>query len=265
MDQWHLTLSSSHRLTFFPTEQQMRAAVRTIDRIVGELAAMFCVVDDHVHVWFMTTVSRVGFITGALRRALGPLAAAVIDVVHHKPIAKRSHQRSMVGYLLDQLGHHRIDEPPALWSGACYQDLIGARRLERFRPRIRRLLPRLSRGDIDRAVGVAPGSLREATPEQVRRAASAGVVEAAAAALAVGPKLVGRARPVTLARRAACHVATAAGIRQTDLSEAMELPTRTIRRLLSEPAEPDLLRAVRLQLGLRSLNLPGALSARPRG
>lgn len=252
MEQWHLTLSSEHRKTLFSTEQLLRKAVRTLDRVVGDGAWLFSIVDSHVHSWLSATRARIGVVGGALRRALGAIAEAVIEVVHWRPVETRRHQRNMTRYLLDQLGHHGIDSAPQLWSGSCYQDLIGARILDRFRPRIRRILPRLHREDLDRAVGVEPCSLREATPEQLRRAGAIGIVEAAAAAFAVGPTLIGRARPVTRARRSASLVARSVEIRTADVADALELPARTVRRLLTEPVDATELRAVRLQVALRS-------------
>ncbi len=261
MDQLHLTLASSNRATLFPTERLMRAAVRTVDRVVGDTAAMFVVVDSHVHVWIIAPEARIGILGGALRRALGHLSAAPIDLRYHRLLRTRSHQRNTVGYLLDQLEHHGIDAPPASWTGGCYQDLVGARLLDAFRPRIRQILPRLRREELDVAVRLAPGSLREATREQVRRAGAMGIADAAARALAAGPELVGRARPVTRARRAACHVATAAGIRTPELSDALALPMRTVRRLAQEVTEADLIRAVRLQISLSDVAPPGLAAA----
>jgi len=261
MDQIHLTLASARRATLFPTERLMRAAVRTLDRVVGDLAALFAIVDSHVHVWFTIVEARIGYVGGALQRALGRLSATPIDLRYHKPLETRRHQRNTVGYMLDQLDHHRIVAPPASWTGGCYQDLIGARLLDNFRPRIRQVLPRLRRDELDVAVRLTPGSLKEATPEQVRRAGAIGVVEASTRALAVGPKLVGRSRPVTRARRAACRVATAVGIRTPELSDALGLPMRTVRRLIDEVSETDLVRAVRLQISLADLAPPGLSAA----
>lgn len=253
MEQWHVTLSSTHRKTLFPLEHMLRAAVLVIDRVVGDVVLLFCVTDNHVHVWMLVAGDRVRYIGGLLRRSLRRVTEVPIDVVDCRPVATRGHELNMVDYLLGQLGHHGIDAFPPRWAGCCYQDLIGARRLDGFRPRIRQYLPRLHRADLDRVVGIEPDSLGEAAPADVRRAGPEAVVDAAARALAVGPELLGRPRRVTTARRAACHVATEARIRQIDIAQALALPPRTVRRLVSEPVAPELLSATRLQIAIAQL------------
>ena len=267
MQQWHITLTSSHRQTLFQTEQELRAAVRTIDRVAGDCVIMFCIVDDHTHVWVFAPADRIDALARSLRHALEPSAAVPLDVVYYKPVATRNHQRRMVPYLLDQLEHHGVKASPATWPGGCYQDLIGARKLDRFRFRLRQVLPRLRRDELDSAVGLAPGELRDATADEIRRAGAIGIAEAALASVAAGPVVTGHPRHVTRARRAAAHLAEAVGIRTVDLADAFDLPPRTVRRLVSEAADPDLVRAIRLQVALARLPLtraadPSAAQAR---
>jgi len=250
MEQWHVTLSSTHRKTLFPLEHMLRTAVLVVDRVVGGVVLLFCVTDNHVHVWMLVAGDRVRYVAGLLRRSLNRVAEVPIDVVDCRPVERRSHELNMVDYLLGQLGHHGIDAFPPQWAGCCYQDLIGARRLDGFRPRIRQYLPRLHRADLDRVVGIEPGSLREATDADVRRAGPEAIVDAAARALAVGPELRGRTKRVTTARRAACHVATEARVRQIDIADALTIPTRTVRRLVSEPVPSELRSATRLQIAI---------------
>jgi hypothetical protein len=250
LDLWHLTIASDGRRALFPAEEGRRAAVRVLARVVGPAALLFCVVDDHLHLVVGWERLRVGWLGRALVLGLRPFAAAPVEGARVRPVESRAHLESLVGYVLSQTGHHGLAEHPALWTGSCFQDLVGARWLPplEVRARLTAQLPRLSPSALFAAAGMPSGSARSFAPSDdaaLRVGGASRLVAAAAAALALPPSLAGKGAALVLARRAVAQLGIGCGLASGDLGLALGVTPRAVRRLLAAPAPDALLGAVR--------------------
>lgn len=263
MATWHLTLASDGRQTLFPEEDGRRAAVRLLARAARDEMVLFCVVDDHVHVVVLAERPRVAKLGRALALGLRPLAKAPLDRPRIREVESRAHLQSLVSYVLGQPARHNLAVHPALWTGSCFLDLVGARWIPGLGLRLRDALPRLTRRTVRGAVGLDDRPIAPADDEALRVAGVARIVAATAAAHAVPESLPGKSAPIVTARRAAVQLARAAHIGPTDIAWALGIPTRAVRRLGSPPAPAELLDATRLRLALVEF-LQGAPGAGPR-
>jgi len=252
MNCWHLTLSSDGRVPLFPDEPRRRAAVRRLARVAGGDMALFGVVDDHVHLVVLATRARAGRIAQSLMLSLAKVADAKLDPSRIRAVDTRSHLQWLVRYILTQLTHYGVDAQPALWSGSCFQDLVGARQLAGLKLRIREVLPRLRTRDMQAMVGLDEAKLQPASNDAVRGAGAVRLVNAAAAALAVGPELRGNKPEVVQARRAAIQLASAVELSLSELAWALGLTQRAVLRLRKPAVPAATLTAVRLRLALES-------------
>lgn len=258
MSLWHLTWSSRGRLRLLPDESGQRAAVRTLLRLGGDGLLLFSIVDDHVHA--VVEADSGAQVARSLRMGLQPLTQAPVDPAHVRPVEDRGHLSWLVRYLLRQVDKHGLAEHPALWSGSCFQDLVGTRAvLPELAARLAGQLPRLRQRDLFELVGLDPAPLEPATADQLRAAGAARLVAASAFTLAVGPDLSGRDVPTVAARRLAASLSQLAGTPNSELAWALGCSDRTARRLLSQPAPDAHVLAAR-----RRVALEDRVATRPR-
>ena len=250
MDCSHLTFSSDGRLPLFPDETARRAALHCLARTAGQEIALFCMVDDHLHLVLLAPRARVGRLAQAFAVSLGSVAATKLDPARIRPVETRAHLQWLVRYVLTQPQHHGLPTAPALWSGSCFQDLVGARQVPGLTLRITDALPRLTRRELHKLVELPPAKLKPATDEAVRTAGAARLVAAAGASLAVGPTLEGNKPTVVQARRAAAQLAAAAQIPATEVAWALGSTPRATRRLTEPPVPAATIKALRLRLTL---------------
>jgi len=136
MTYWHITIASENRMPLFPSEARRRQAVRAVVRVGSDCLVLFCIVDDHVHVLVVCAEERVGRVRAGLFSSLKPLTEAPLALPHAKPVRNRDHLQWLVQYFLTQPDHHGLCEELALYSGSCYLDLVGARRLPGWETRL---------------------------------------------------------------------------------------------------------------------------------
>ncbi len=250
MDCSHLTFSSDGRLPLFPDETTRRAAIRCLARTAGQEIALFCIVDDHLHLVLLAPRARVGRLAQALAVSLRTIAATKLDPARISAVETRAHLQWLVRYVLTQPAHHGLTAAPALWSGSCFQNLVGARQVPGLTLQITKALPRLTQRELHKLVDLPPAKLKPATNNAVRTAGAARLVAAAGASLAVGPTLEGNKSAVVQARRAAAQLAAAAQIPATEVAWALGATPRAARRL-KQPAVPaTTIKALRLRLAL---------------
>ncbi len=259
MDLWHITLSSTTRHALFPSEVHRCRAVGALAGVCGEELALFCIVDDHLHLVVLCDRRRCSTIARATKLALAPIVATTMQPCHIKRVNGRSHLMELHRYLLQQPAHHDLSCHPALWTGSCFLDLIGARRLSGLRLRIEDVLPR---GTIDRSLGhVGLGGWRPvlAGADEVRAAGAPALVAAASTSCGAEPGLVGRRAAAVRARRVACALGRAAGLPTSELAWALGVHRGSARKLAVGEVHPRDLAAARTYLALAS-----AVRAAPR-
>ncbi len=155
------------------------------------------------------------------------------------------HAENALGYVHRQDVHHGVGADP-FREGTSLPDLLGLRpRGLWLAERVRALLPRVKRTDL-----LAHWGIEGLEPAFCLRQ----LADAGAAAIAVS-RLGGRGADVVQARRA-CVAAAPRDLSAADLAAALGVATRTVRHCRGEPADPTLVRAVRLQMGLRALVAP---------
>lgn len=252
MRSFHLTLAAVGRHVLFPAEAARRAAVRALGRVAGEWLTLFSLVDDHVHVVLFCEEERVGRLARAILLALRPLAAVALEPAFVRPVRDRGHLEWLVGYVLTQPSHHGLAEHPALTTGSCYRDLVGARLVPGLTLRVGQALPRFGLREACRHVGLPEVELCPLTLEGLRAAGATRLVGAASAALSVGPDLTTNEPLVVEARRASVQLANAAGIHLAEVAHALGLTVGSVRRLSDRDAPEPILRAIRLELALEA-------------
>ncbi len=252
MHTWHLTFATDGRNPLFPEEAVYRTAVRALGRVAGTSAVLFNIVDEHIHLLLWCDRPRSGRLAQALLRAMRPLASAVVEPARIRPVESRAHMKSLVDYVLSQTIHHKIPVHPALWTGSCFPDLIGARILRGLELQLRQALPRFRMRDVYQAVGLTNGPLAPCPLEAVRSAGISRLVAATSAALAVGPILTGNSAPVVQARRVTAQLAHQSEIAIAEVAWALDLAPRSAYRLLQRPVDPATSKAVRIRLALEN-------------
>lgn len=249
---WHLTHATDGRNPLFPDETACRKAVRVLGRVAGTSTVLFNIVDEHIHLVLWCDRRRCGRLAQALVRAMRPVASAFVEPARVRAVENRPHMKWLVDYLLSQTIHHGIPVHPALWSGSCFPDLIGARIVPGLELQLRKALPRFRMRDVYKAVGLTEGPLAPLPLEAVRSEGIARLVVATGAALSVGPTLSGNTAPVVHGRRVAVQLAHQAGMAVVDVAWALDLTPRSARRLLLPKVDTATCKAVRVRLALEN-------------
>ena len=158
------------------------------------------------------------------------------------PIEDQWHLHNLCDYILRQDRRHGIEGLDPLRECSNLPDLLGARLLGAYTlENLTRALPRWRRADFLRLVGVGSLEPADGPLELLPDAAAAAICRAG---------LKGRAAEVTAARVAALQVARGR-LPWAALADLLRIDRRTIHRLRERPADEGLVRAIRLQLGLR--------------
>ena len=260
MQATHLTFAADGRLALFPSEAQRRAAVRAIVRVGGARILLFCLVDDHVHVVVYAPTQETGRLSRALLLAMRLFLAADLAPAHPRPVDNRAHLLWLVRYLLLQPAKHGLAGHPALWSGSCFADLAGARRVPGWAPPIAEALPRWRLREAFALLGLPAASL--CPMEDLGDQPPSRLLAAAAFALAVDPALEGRRAEVVRARRVAAALLEEAGHPIRGIAVRLRVDPTSVRRLVSG-ADPADLRAARMWLALQAAAASPPLVAEP--
>lgn len=232
---FHVTLATEGRFAL----TDPLAIVATIVRVCGDLLLLFAVVDDHVHLVMIGDRFTVGRRVSGLVRALG-LDFAPARV---RPVADRSHLRSLVGYVAGQPRHHGA----GTWDATCLPDLLGARRMGFDLGPLAAQLPRENLASL--ALEGARFDVRAIVPASDALVLSHGPVKGYRAALATAG-LTARGERTALrveVDRAWRQLARAVGLRR-EARDAAGIAERTWQRMANEPADPSRVDAIRRRI-----------------
>lgn len=203
----------------------------------------FRLADTHLHT-LLATDRRGGAefcrrVEIALQQGRAPLPG--FSRVHVTPVHSQRHLGKAFEYILDQEKHHGTDLDP-LHEASIVPDLLGLRPLGRFvAEHVHRHLPRTTRTRLLNALAVS--SLTPAnTPVDL--------LPTAAEAAACIPSLKGSS-PAAVEARAAVVQLAASRLRTPALAAMLGCTPRSVNRLRRRPADPNLVRAIQLQLDLR--------------
>ncbi len=249
MEPIQLTFASTTRHALFPEEWRSREALHVIGRVVGGRVVLFALVDDHLHVVLLCERAETGIHARALLLALRPVAAVELAPAHVSEVRGRAHLEWLVRYLLEQPAHHGVPVHPALTTGSCFPDLVGARCVPGLALQLGAALPRYRLRDAYAIVGLPLERLEPASDDQIRALGARRLVEAAAFAGAAGPDL-GLGDVSVTVRRVAAHLALQAGLHLDELAHAMGTTRDATRKMGRRDAAPELVAATRMRIAL---------------
>jgi hypothetical protein len=249
----HIVIRLVHDWVLAPSRREQLLLVRMVHPVFGRqpLLAFHCV-DTHLHLVLAREHSVAGPIARALENGLRrtitkKVAFETADLV---PVADQWHLQNAFWYVLRQIEHHGL-VPDPYFEASNIPDLLGLRILgDQTRTNVRNFLPRVRVTGLWQLFGGAP-------PEPEGCPLEALTVSAAAA---VGfEQLVGKHPQIVEAKKAAIRLSRPLhGANR--VGQALALGSSTVRRLAAEPVKEELLRAVRLQIALRTRPLVGGTS-----
>jgi len=265
---WHLVVESEGRQALFHEEVELRDVVRALAAIAGAETVLFCVVDEHLHVVVFCSRERAGRLAQSIKLALK--ARTRVPLKHPtfiEPVENRPHLERLVAYVLKQPSHHNLPVHPALWTGSCFLDLVGARSVGALGQRIGKFLHRFQLSEALEHVGLTGQSVPPADDERIRHAGAARLADAAAAALAVGSGLASERPEAVEVRGVVCFLAGVAGLSTRDTAAALGKTMRCVQILAKKVPPSGFVNAVRVRLALedsvsRKLGVGPRLSVR---
>jgi len=250
---YHMVLRLEDNRVIATTDAQRRTVARSvIEAAHDDRLTAFGLVDTHLHVENVEDWGRCGRLaqrigTSVKQRLKLPVRFAP---VYREPILGQSHLDRAFFYDLRQQDRHGVVTGP-YHEASNLPDLLGLRTLGHpLNQHVRVLLPRVNRRRLLEILGLT--DLPEDLPVDWS------LLPAAAAAAACLPDLSGNRPEVMRARDAAVQAALADGLKPAMIAEILQLSTRWLRKARQRAAAPELVRAVRLQLVLRRLRVPGS-------
>jgi len=220
--------------------------MRSIFRLAADSHLLaVALVDAHLHLLARCSSRAASSLVHAIEASLRQRLALPVGfaMYPHEPVRDARHLRYAFGYVVTQNDHHGVQSDPYRES-TNLPDLLGLRLIgSATHANVRRYLPRVSRAQLLDWLG-APDLQPADVPTDM-------VIEAVLAAACLD-KLHGSTRPAHEARRAVLAV-VGHKYPVAELATLLGVQERTVYRLKRRPADPRLVQAVRLQLGLRKL------------
>jgi hypothetical protein len=248
-----LRVSSKGRDPLVPDEAKRRIVVHDLASALKGKLTMFGFVDEHGHVVVLDEPEHLAYLKQSTRAVFDNVSIGETEPVWDGPVNGRSHAMSLLRYVENQTFHHEIPEPPALWSGSCFLDLVGARFIEGLEPRLFEVLPRLTVDDLPPLVGLPYGRIQPASDAMIRALGACRLRDAASAALAADPELQGNKKPARRARHVVARMARLVGIATDDVVYVLKRANPVVRRHANRPIERAWERATRVRLALEEL------------
>ncbi len=241
----HIMLRLRDDRVIAPSPNALCSVARIVLRIGQSFRLLtFCTADSHIHIESICERKRAGQFARRVELAVGRKLrlGSSFSPAHVKPIEDQRHLSNGFDYICSQQQRHGIANDPYR-DGSNLPDLLGMRVIGAYTAdNVRAFLPRINRqqllsyfDDIDLEQPCT--SLRQ-------------LYEASAAAIG-RVELTGNQPDVVAARRAAVHLASAQ-LSTVEIAELLRIRPRAARRLRLKPPAPPLLKAIDLQLRLRS-------------
>lgn len=247
-----LTFGTADRSPFARDEAERRACVRALGRCVAPEdrpgVVGFCLRGDRLRVMVVDRAERVGYLRGALLRALRRVVRARLALPDVRPLGHRAHGMGVLRHYVAPQEPDGFGIAAPLATGSCLADLLGARRVPGMRLVAAQVLPRLHGRDLLAMVALDGVALLDAGG--ICRVGASRAVSAAAFAIGVPTIVTGLGAGVVAARRVVVRVAVEAGIAGSEVARALGVTPRTLRRLAGGPVDERLDRAVRMRLAI---------------
>lgn len=201
--------------------------------------------DDHGHATVACDRARAGQFAHSVEASLKQLLCLPVGFAQYepKPIVDGRHLYHAVRYSLRQPERHGVDADP-FREASNLPDLLGLRLLGSYTvSNLRSRLPRLRRDELLEWLGVPTLEAMDDPVEQIW--------EAARRATALGT--LRGSSPLAVSARRAAVVVVGRRLGTAEIAQRLFASERSVRWLRSTPADPALVRAIRLQLGLAAV------------
>jgi len=241
---YHIRIRLQDNRVILQSDEQRRVLSRVVlhqGRLDGLLA--FSLPDTHLHLEALCDQRAANRLSHRIETSLKQRLNLPIGFVTypHEPIRDQRHLSNTLHYVLTQHERHGL-EVLSFLEATNLPDLLGLRLIGRYtQDNEMRCLPRIRPATLVEWVGLK-GLLPANGPLTALK-------EATLSATALS-NLDARSQPVLEARRAMVEV-VGDRLRIADLARHLGVTERTVYRLRHRPANHDLVRAIRLQLGMR--------------
>jgi hypothetical protein len=251
---YHVMCRFKDRRVIAPTPEARRLVSRIIlEKATGLRLLALNGADNHLHQELVEPRAVCGKLIHRIETSVRARLKIPVgwDDPEFKPIWNQGHLYHAFGYILDQEPRHGLARDP-FHEATNLSDLLGLRVLGAYTANhVREYLPRINRVDLLRHLGVE--ALHEAAgPPSL-------VVPATLAASGL-QDLTARDAEGRRARHAAMEV-VGGQLPRARLAEMLGVDRRTLQRMNGSEADRRLVRAIKLQLGLRRLKTARAEGA----
>jgi REP element-mobilizing transposase RayT len=246
---WHLTYSSDGRFKIFPDEAERRKAIVRLSRM-DIVLLLFCIVEEHLHAVNKTEPSRAGRQAQAIQSAMQPLVDAELLPAFKRLVKDRGYLAWLIRYHVRQPIKHKVKEHAALWSGSCFQDLVGARYVPGLALPLGKSLPQYNVTTVLSHLDLVPSSVAPLGNDAIQALGAKRLAAAAASAVAAGPRLDNRRTESVHAKRMAALVAREVGISDDEITWVLPITKRWVRCATPQQGDDKRLKAIRIRLAL---------------
>jgi hypothetical protein len=227
------------------TAEQRRLVARVVlhHGLRYNLVAM-ALADSHLHMEAVCDRIAAGRFAHGIEASLRQRMRLPVAFVQYppKPIRSHRHFRNTFKYILTQ--HQRHGLPiDLLFEASNVPDLLGLRLVGRYTlDNVRRWLPRVRRTELLQWLSLSEWEPADGPLDQL---------EAATLAALCLDELRGSSQVVIKARRAMVEI-LGSRVSNQEVAQRLGVGPRTLRGLRRRPADPELVTAIRLQLGYRA-------------
>jgi hypothetical protein len=251
---FHMMFRTDDDRVLAPSPGQRRALAQSVYRVAAPFPLLgFGAADNHLHLEVLGGRQAAGVLAHRVMCSLHWSLGISVSFfpVRYKPLESQHHLRSTFHYALNQRNRHGVQSDPFL-DASSLPELLGLRVLPTGAiGLVREHLPRTQRCELLPHLG--PTQLEPAGDDHIHTLLTASrtdlLRDAAAGAGGLGD-LSGNQPGVVAARVALIQVMAPSSPTRT-IAAVVERHATAVRRLRASPPDPQLQRAVRLQLALR--------------
>lgn len=249
---WHLIFTTFDRHRLFTLPEEYNRSILSFSRIAGKDIILFNFVDDHIHLVIKCSNRQVSVYSRSMLLSLKSITKAPLVPAKVLEVENRTHMQRLVPYILSQTCHHGLENHPAIWLGSCFQDIIGARKIECLHLKLNEALPRFHINQALNAVGLSRQKINPFTNDQILNAGLGYLIESSTASVCLPSALDSKSSLATTARKLVCNLGYNAGFTSQVLAKSLNITPRAARRLAKMSIDSSLLESVRLRMSLIS-------------
>ncbi len=245
----HIRIRLQDDRVIAPTVAQRRMVARVVlhHGFRYNLVAM-ALADSHLHMEAMCDRIAAGRFAHGIEASLKQRLRLAVRFIQYEPEPIRNHRHlwNTFKYILTQHKRHGL-RADLVFEASNVPDLLGLRLQGRYTlENVRRYLPRVRRADLLQWLNMTEIEPADGPTERL---------EAATLAASCLDTLQGSTQAVVTARRAMVEI-LGSRVSSREVAKLLGVAPRTLRRLRRRHADPDLVMAIRLQLGFQPSLIP---------